>query len=203
MVNSCKNCEVKNERNIVTIDTNLIISENNDITLEEYSEIISEDDINNKNGKYCFICSKKKKNEEFIKLECCNSEEFCKSCISIWVSSDINKNCPKCRSKEKFHNTCKKNNILVKNTIQYYLDLYNLQHPSEYFSSPQEMEEKNNKYINNICRDSLCYMAKLYSCMCSNCIKKLRIINTIKNSAEGSCLDLDEIITIMNIINEV
>lgn len=208
MVNSC-NCkdsyEIKYEINIVTIDTNIqnIRNSINNIETEEDCMKFIEDEITIKKKKTCFICCKKKNDQEFIKLECCNSEEFCKECISIWVSSNTNKNCPKCRSKDIFHKTCKKNNITVANTIQYYLNLYNLQHPSYYFSSPQEMEDLYNKYINNTCRDSLCYMAKLYTCMCSTCLRKLCTIQSIKNSEHGSALNLEEIISIIDIMTNI
>lgn len=204
MVNSCKNnCEVKDERNIVTVDTNIQNSINNIDNYEEYIDTILENYTTLKKNKTCFICCKKKKDKDFIKLDCCNSEEFCKDCITIWVGSDTNKNCPKCRSKEIFHETCRKNNIKIANTVQYYLDLYNLQHPSDYFSSPQEMEEKYNQYINNTCRDSICYMAKLYTCMCPNCLKKLCMIQSIKDSEHGSSLNLDEIISIIDIMSDI
>ena len=205
MVNSCNKCE--NNKNIVTINTgriNSIENVNSDINNNNYINTIIDNDIEKKDSKICFICCKSKHNDEFIKLECCNSEEFCKSCITTWVgNNNTNKNCPKCRSKEVFHNTCRKNNIIVVNTIQYYLDQYNLPHPSLYFSSPQEMENKNNEYINNVCRDGINYLAKLYTCMCPNCLKKLCMINTIKNSEHGNSLSLDEIITIIDIMSDI
>ena len=148
--------------------------------------------------KECFICLNTINQENHIELSCCKSTECCKNCIKEWVIKHNKESCPKCRSTTEFINTCKKNNIEIPN-IEYYIKIYNLHHPSVYFSSPYELESRNLSYISDACKCSYCTLAKYYSCMCPTCINKISKINILHENDTN--LHLDEIFDIIDIMD--
>ena len=152
-------------------------------------------DINTLNE--CIICLNNIDKDNSIELSCCKSTEFCKKCIREWVIEHNKHSCPKCRSKTDFLNTCTHNGIEIHN-LEYYIKIYNLDHPSIYFSSPNEMETRYISYMSGECRCSMCILAKYYMCMCSGCCSKLIKINILhKNDKE---LHIDEIFSIIDIM---